>query len=384
MRNFNETGVMFTDEQRKQIANTILGFRNCFPYSIETIKKEFVVGNVKFRFIITNNGEIVSVSVECAVKGSNGRYGNMLCYAYDEFKPFNPKPDVWKFRLIEVVLRDILGVVDSKDVAPVAEANENQNQVEDNATISNTPNLDEVAGKVEDYLREYIKDNAQVMLGDFDNYKIFMPIGEWRRVFEEHIDKDIDPSTYMERFGTDNILTIILAFETRANYEGIIFEFFNENMPNHFNNTEEDVFYYMPDIIDGWSDYVYDWAYGMLGDKGSQFNELEEVFQDYEVPTLFTDFMRDELDFDEEGLAYCIYDDMSEHLVNPIEVFNELVEEANKWVVIAKCSDGDIVIHKDGEIAFDIDIAGEIAKDHQNMGAEIEIMRYADYKEMYN
>lgn len=384
MRNFNETGVMFTDEQRKQIANTILGFRNCFPYSIETIKKEFVVGNVKFRFIITNNGEFVSVSVECAVKGSNGRYGNMLCYAYDEFKPFNPKPDVWKFRLIEVVLRDILGVVDSKDVAPVAEANENQNQVEDNATISNTPNLDEVAGKVEDYLREYIKDNAQVMLGDFDNYKIFMPIGEWRRVFEEHIDKDIDPSTYMERFGTDNILTIILAFETRANYEGIIFEFFNENMPNHFNNTEEDVFYYMPDIIDGWSDYVYDWAYGMLGDKGSQFNELEEVFQDYEVPTLFTDFMRDELDFDEEGLAYCIYDDMSEHLVNPIEVFNELVEEADKWVVIAKCSDGDIVIHKDGEIAFDIDIAGEIAKDHQNMGAEIEIMRYADYKEMYN
>jgi hypothetical protein len=384
MRNFNETGVMFTDEQRKQIANTILGFRNCFPYSIETIKKEFVVGNVKFRFIITNNGEIVSVSVECAVKGSNGRYGNMLCYAYDEFKPFNPKPDVWKFRLIEVVLRDILGVVDSKDVAPVAEANENQNQVEDNATISNTPNLDEVAGKVEDYLREYIKDNAQVMLGDFDNYKIFMPIGEWRRVFEEHIDKDIDPSTYMERFGTDDILTIIFAFETRANYEGIIFEFFNENMPNHFNNTEEDVFYYMPDIIDGWSDYVYDWAYGMLGDKGSQFNELEEVFQDYEVPTLFTDFMRDELDFDEEGLAYCIYDDMSEHLVNPIEVFNELVEEANKWVVIAKCSDGDIVIHKDGEIAFDIDIAGEIAKDHQNMGAEIEIMRYADYKEMYN
>lgn len=330
MRNFNETGVMFTDEQRKQIANTILGFRNCFPYSIETIKKEFVVGNVKFRFIITNNGEFVSVSVECAVKGSNGRYGNMLCYAYDEFKPFNPKPDVWKFRLIEVVLRDILGVVDSKDVAPVAEANENQNQVEDNATISNTPNLDEVAGKVEDYLREYIKDNAQVMLGDFDNYKIFMPIGEWRRVFEEHIDKDIDPSTYMERFGTDDILTIIFAFETRANYEGIIFEFFNENMPNHFNNTEEDVFYYMPDIIDGWSDYVYDWAYGMLGDKGSQFNELEEVFQDYDVPTLFADFMRDELDFDEEGLAYCIYDDMSEHLVNPIEVFNELVEEAEK------------------------------------------------------
>lgn len=55
----------------------------------------------------------------------------------------------------------------------------------------------------------------------------------------------------------------------------------------------------------------------------------------------------------------------------------------DKWVVIAKCSDGDIVISKDGEIAFDIDIAGEIAKDHQNMGAEIEIMRYTKYKEIY-
>lgn len=55
----------------------------------------------------------------------------------------------------------------------------------------------------------------------------------------------------------------------------------------------------------------------------------------------------------------------------------------DKWVVIAKCSDGDIVISKNGENAFDIDIAGEIAKDHQDMGAEIEIMRYAKYKEIY-
>lgn len=46
-------------------------------------------------------------------------------------------------------------------------------------------------------------------------------------------------------------------------------------------------------------------------------------------------------------------------------------------------SDGDIVIKKEGKIAFDIDIAGEIAKDHQNMGVEIEIIQYGVYKERY-
>ena len=329
MRNFNENGVMFTENEKMQIVNTINGFRGI---TTNGFSREFVVGNVKFRVIINSitGGYDANVTIECAVKGANGRYGNMQCYSNTIIPKGVLRNVNWKLKIEGAFYKDIFADVDSNDVAPVAEANENQNQVEDNATISYTPNLDEVAGKVEDYLREYIKDNAQVMLGDFDNYKIFQPIGEWRRVFEEHIDKDIDPSTYMERFGTDNILTIIFCFETRANYEGIIFEFFNENMPSHFNNTEEDVFYYMPDIIDGWSDYVYDWAYGMLGDKGSQFNELEEVFQDYDVPTLFSEFMLNEFDFDEEGLAYCIYDDMSEHLVNPIEVFNELVEEAEK------------------------------------------------------
>lgn len=55
-----------------------------------------------------------------------------------------------------------------------------------------------------------------------------------------------------------------------------------------------------------------------------------------------------------------------------------------KWIVIAKCSNGNVVIGKDGEIAFDIDTANEIAKEHQNMGVEIEIMRYNEYKEMFN
>lgn len=56
----------------------------------------------------------------------------------------------------------------------------------------------------------------------------------------------------------------------------------------------------------------------------------------------------------------------------------------DKWVVIAKCSNGNVVIGKDGEIAFDINTAGIIAKEHQNMGVEIEIMRYTEYKEMFN
>lgn len=64
------------------------------------------------------------------------------------------------------------------------------------------------------------------------------------------------------------------------------------------------------------------------------------------------------------------------------DIKNLLENGLDKWVVIAICSNGDIVIGRDGEIAFDIDTAREIAKDHQNIGAEIVMMRYADYKAM--
>lgn len=62
---------------------------------------------------------------------------------------------------------------------------------------------------------------------------------------------------------------------------------------------------------------------------------------------------------------------------NTLYVFN-----MDKYVVVAKCDDGDVVISRNDEIAFDIDTTNEIAKDHQDMGVEIEIMRYDDYKEM--
>lgn len=62
------------------------------------------------------------------------------------------------------------------------------------------------------------------------------------------------------------------------------------------------------------------------------------------------------------------------------DIKNLLENGLDKWVVIAKCSDGDVVISRNGEIAFDIDTVREIADDHQNMGAEIVMMRYADYK----
>lgn len=62
------------------------------------------------------------------------------------------------------------------------------------------------------------------------------------------------------------------------------------------------------------------------------------------------------------------------------DIKNLLENGLDKWVVIAKCSNGDVVISRNGEIAFDIDTAREIAKDHQNMGVGIAMMRYADYK----
>lgn len=64
------------------------------------------------------------------------------------------------------------------------------------------------------------------------------------------------------------------------------------------------------------------------------------------------------------------------------DIKNLLENGLDKWVVIANCSDGDVVISRNGEIAFDIDTAREIAKDHQNMGVGIVTMRYVDYKAM--
>lgn len=74
---------------------------------------------------------------------------------------------------------------------------------------------------------------------------------------------------------------------------------------------------------------------------------------------------------------------MEKEVFNKMNNFLDMYNNMDKWVVIAKCSDSDNVISKNGQIAFDIDMAGEIAKDHQDMGAEIEIMRYAKYKEIY-
>lgn len=74
---------------------------------------------------------------------------------------------------------------------------------------------------------------------------------------------------------------------------------------------------------------------------------------------------------------------MKEEVFNKITKFLDIYNNMDKWVVIAKCSDGDIAISKNGQIGFDIEIAGEIAKEHQNMGREIVIMRYAHYKEIY-
>ena len=151
MRNFNETGVMFTENEKMQIVNTINGFRGI---TTNGYSREFVVGNVKFRVIINsiNGGYDANVTIECAVKGANGRYGNMQCYSNTIIPKGVLRNVNWKLKIEGAFYKDIFGDVDSNDVAPVAEANENQNQVEDNATISYTPNLDEVVGKVNDIL----------------------------------------------------------------------------------------------------------------------------------------------------------------------------------------------------------------------------------------
>lgn len=153
MRNFNETGVMFTENEKMQIVNTINGFRGI---TTNGYSREFVVGNIKFRVIINSitGGYDANVAIECAVKGDNGRYGNMQCYSYTIISKGHLRNVNWKLEIMNAFYKDIFGDVDSNDVAPVAEANENQNQVEDNATISNTPNLDEVVDKVKDILNE--------------------------------------------------------------------------------------------------------------------------------------------------------------------------------------------------------------------------------------
>lgn len=151
MRNFNENGVMFTENEKMQIVNTINGFRGI---TTNGYSREFVVGNVKFRVIINSitGGYDANVAIECAVKGANGRYGNMQSYSYTIISKGQVRRVDWKLEIMNAFYKDIFADVDSNDVAPVAEANENQNQVENNATIFNTPNLDEVVDKVNDIL----------------------------------------------------------------------------------------------------------------------------------------------------------------------------------------------------------------------------------------
>lgn len=388
MKNFNETGVVFTENEKMQIVNTILGFRNCFTYSIETIKREFVVGNVKFRFIITDNGEIVSVSVECAVKGTNGRYGNMLCYAYDEFNVFNRKPDVWKFRLVDIVRRDIFGDVYSNDVAPVSEGNVISNQIVNNIEDLNIP-------------ESFDTPETFVMGASYENDGCFQSCVE--KYGDRFIDavsvlwnKHLQLMTENYNILDDNDIMFGKYFsEQFIAFKESAIQFWNEvaegsdkfqQISDYWEWYKADaVWYFLPCITENWEEYVEDWATGMVDDRTfGVFDSIDEVFDETDIYPMFEEFINNRYDYTNEDNIESIFNDIEAELTNPIEVFNKLVEESDKWVVIAKCSDGDIVIHKDGEIAFDIDIAGEIAKDHQNMGAEIEIMRYADYKEMFN
>ena len=74
---------------------------------------------------------------------------------------------------------------------------------------------------------------------------------------------------------------------------------------------------------------------------------------------------------------------MRKEVFNKLNKFFDMYNNMDKWVVIDKCNDGDIVIKKDNEIAFDIDDAKEIAMNHLYMGVKIEVMRYEKYLELY-
>lgn len=52
----------------------------------------------------------------------------------------------------------------------------------------------------------------------------------------------------------------------------------------------------------------------------------------------------------------------------------QMIKTNAKFNVIAKCSDGDIKIGKDGIYDFNYDEAKEIADAHKNLGAEITIV----------
>lgn len=74
---------------------------------------------------------------------------------------------------------------------------------------------------------------------------------------------------------------------------------------------------------------------------------------------------------------------MKKEVFNKLNKFFDMYNNMDKWVVIAKCNDGDIVINKDGVIAFDLDTAKEIAMNHINMGVKIDVMQYEKYLELY-
>ena len=47
----------------------------------------------------------------------------------------------------------------------------------------------------------------------------------------------------------------------------------------------------------------------------------------------------------------------------------------DKYIVIAHCADGDVIIGKDGVNDVTLDVAEEIVNDHRNMGVELSIVK---------
>lgn len=66
---------------------------------------------------------------------------------------------------------------------------------------------------------------------------------------------------------------------------------------------------------------------------------------------------------------------MDKELFNKFSEFFEMYRNMDKYNVIAHCSDGDVIIGKNGIDNVTLDEAAEIVDAHQNMGVKFSVVK---------
>ena len=332
MMKFYETGVAFTNEQKEQIVNTINGFRGFSP-AVKPCKREFIVGKVKVRIILSHTNSCsdydAHINIECGVGDNYGRYGNsyMVCYSHTIIPKGQLRRLDWKMETIKAFIKDIFGDVE--------EANENQNQVENNTTISNTP---ETFDTPEAFVMGVAYENDGCMQSCVEMYGDRF-IKAVSTLWNNHLQNMTE--NYNILYNDDIMFGMYLSYNYYINEKSAI-QFWNEvakdselfmKISNYFEwYNVGDIWYFKPCIIEDWEEYVEYWATGMVDDRAiGIFGSLEEVFDETDIYPMFEEFIKNSYNYtDESNIEFIYDDDMSEELVNPIEVFNKLVEEAEK------------------------------------------------------